>query len=108
MIQALELALELAPQREWRSAGCSYGLVIATLQASEQALRQTGLHTSANQLQQLLAHFLRSRRGQGLEGSAPPERRRQVETLPRRPQATPRRRLPRLRNTLQIDADPLH
>ena len=98
VIHELEQLLTLAPQAAWQSANCSYGLVVAVLQASEQALRQAALHTSADQLQHLRSAFLRQRRPIGLEGEEPQFRAAQAEQLPRDRRVRKRRKLPRLRS----------
>lgn len=41
---------------------CHYGLVLLVLEASEGALRQAGLHRSADEFDRLRRRFLRSRR----------------------------------------------
>lgn len=92
----MEQGLSQAPQRQWSRAGCNYGLVVEVLQGCEQVLRQAGLHTSGDQLQQLLSHFLRSRRNPLLEGKEPPPRPQQPPALPRPANRRQRRRLPRL------------
>lgn len=92
----LERALELAPDQQWRSAACDYGLVIQVLQAAQQALRQKGLHCSADQLSGLLYRFLGSRRPTALQGEEPPQRQGASDVLPTRRQGQPRRRVPRL------------
>lgn len=93
----MEQQLLAAPQRQWQSAGCSYGLVLEVLAIAEQALRQGGLHTSAGQLEALAREFRRQRRSGLLMGQAAEERPRQIEQLPQRQGAIPRRRLPRFR-----------
>lgn len=97
MIQQLEQQLLAAPERQWQSAGCSYGLVLEVLALAEQALRQGGLHTSAGQLEALAREFRRQRRSGLLMGQSAEARPRQIEQLPVRPQGRRRRKLPRLR-----------
>lgn len=91
------MELLAAPDRQWQGAACSYGLVLQVLQLSEQALRQSGLHTSAGQLEALAREFRRQRRSHTLVGDAPPSRERQIEQLPHHSASRRRRRLPRLR-----------
>ncbi len=85
-----------APEAAWQSASCSYGLVVAVLQACEQVLRQAALHRSGDQIQQLIHQFLRLRRSTALEGDAPEHRPAQVEQLPRSGRPRKRRSLPKL------------
>jgi len=92
---ALELALQRAPGGQWQAAACSYGLLIAVLQAVEGALRRSGLQRSGDQLHHLLVAFLQQQRRRGLlVGDAPPESTAQVMEQPRRPRQPGRRRIP--------------
>ena len=97
MITHLEAQLFAAPQQQWATAACSYGLVVDVLAAAEQALRQAGLHASAAQLEALAREFRRQRRNPSLMGQEPPIRPRQEPQLPVRQQRRQRRRLPRLK-----------
>ena len=63
------------------------------MQAAEAALRQVGLHNSADDFQQLLlTYFAVQRRSGLLEGDQPPAARLQPESMPKR---QPQRRAPR-------------
>lgn len=99
LIQRLEQLLLAAPQRQWHSASCSYGLVLDVLQLAEQGLRQGGLHTSAGQLEALAREFRRQRRSGALIGEPVAERPRQIEQLPQRRSGQRQRKLPRLRQS---------
>jgi hypothetical protein len=93
---ALELALQRAPGGQWQQAACSYGLLIAVLQAVEGALRRSGLQRSGDQLHHLLVAFLQQQRRRGLlVGDAPPAAVPQAMQQPRRTaQQRGRRRIP--------------
>jgi hypothetical protein len=86
-----------APHGQWQGAACSYGLVLEVLSLSERALRQSGLHTSAGQLEALAREFRRQRRSPLLMGDLPPQRQRQIDALPVREPRQRRRRLPRIK-----------
>lgn len=92
----MEGQLLAAPHQQWQRAGCHYGLVLEVLQLAEQALRQSGLHASASQLEAVGREFRRQRRPPGLMGEALDPRQRQIEALPIRRTRQQRRRLPRL------------
>lgn len=73
----LRQALMAAPIGSWRGLGCDLGLLVTTLQASEQVLRSAGQHHAAAELQALLREFLsrqqqlRRLQGQGAGGQSP-------------------------------------
>jgi len=69
----LATALGLAPTGPWQGALCSYGTLVAVMQAAEGALRRSGLHRSADDFQMLLTTFFTKQRHAGLIQGEPVE-----------------------------------
>lgn len=71
-IEVLEEALAKAPAGSWQAGLTTFGTVVNVIQAAEGALRRSGLHKSADDLQRVLtAFFARQRQTSPIQGNAP-------------------------------------